>query len=513
MPTPNKSSKQKTSQPKTLFQFKYILMSVFVLIVLITGIAILRFSKANTSTSASAMYPDNPHVTKTGGELVTAKGQQVWRTSVNTISPSTIQWTGPNETLSIWPDNTPKSVMACVKVLDNKPFGVAAKFKLQIVAGNTLLSENAVTMGVTRPFKQSNSGYEVQCSQANLDQVSGSVSELTGVNYRIIMSAGSVDIAEMTRTLSGTVTSNIVLQAFRGIPATFESECLKRSGNKILISGIQNTEFRDYNVAANTIFNAKDAVWSGKSANNTFMHWPIGIAGNGPSCWYGGSYNGTWVDTDANVTWENPYHHSAGMTIRVPNFLLESLRVNNQGDGINLEESSNNFKLRGIYLSNIHDDCIQNDFLNAGILEDSLLEGCYTGFSADDFTKSHNGANKAWTIKNNLVYIKAFPTVFRGPKPGIGVLFKGWRADAPGPQLVLKHNVFMADTPTTIDSEATLGIPKNANLAGCENNIFVWLGKGDFPYSLPSCFTVTKDANLWNNAVASWKLAHPDAAN
>jgi len=37
----------------------------------------------------------------------------------------------------------------------------------------------------------------------------------------------------------------------------------------------------------------------------------------------------------------------------------------------------------------------------------------------------------------------------------------------------------------------------------------VWLGPGDYPVPLPSCFTVTKDRSVWDNAVAAWKANHP----
>ena len=52
-----------------------------------------------------------------------------------------------------------------------------------------------------------------------------------------------------------------------------------------------------------------------------------------------------------------------------------------------------------------------------------------------------------------------------------------------------------------------LGIPKGA-LANCRGNTMVWLGSGPYPARLPSCFTVTRDENVWNRAVAKWKQDH-----
>jgi hypothetical protein len=54
-----------------------------------------------------------------------------------------------------------------------------------------------------------------------------------------------------------------------------------------------------------------------------------------------------------------------------------------------------------------------------------------------------------------------------------------------------------------------MGIPPE-QLASCSNNVMVWLGSGPFPATLPSCFTITTDRAVWDNAVASWIARHPD---
>src|SRR5256885_10441721 len=56
--------------------------------------------------------------------------------------------------------------------------------------------------------------------------------------------------------------------------------------------------------------------------------------------------------------------------------------------------------------------------------------------------------------------------------------------------------------------------PPPGKLAGCANNVMVWLGAGAFPEPLPSCFTVLTGAtglDYWNGAVAQWKANHPPA--
>ena len=41
------------------------------------------------------------------------------------------------------------------------------------------------------------------------------------------------------------------------------------------------------------------------------------------------------------------------------------------------------FVLRNAYISNVRDDCVENDVLSGGLIEDSLFDGCYMGLSVD----------------------------------------------------------------------------------------------------------------------------------
>jgi len=59
--------------------------------------------------------------------------------------------------------------------------------------------------------------------------------------------------------------------------------------------------------------------------------------------------------------------------------------------------------------------------------------------------------------------------------------------------------------------ESRMGIPPG-QLQDCANNVMVWLGPGSFPATLPSCFTVTTDRSVWDNAVADWLARHPTVA-
>ncbi len=292
------------------------------------------------------------------------------------------------------------------------------------------------------------------------------------------------------------------------------STCLSRKGTRQSISKLQKTAFKNYSISNNTVIDASKAYWDGSDASGVPISWAIVVDGKGPACWYGGKYTGAWDDRSRTVTWSKDYHHAGAFTIRMNDFLVEGLRAHNQGDGIRMEQRGSNFHIKDVHLSDIHDDCVENDFLHNGITENSLFDGCYAGFSAATFEGINpDGSKNTWTIRNNLMSLKSFYTMFRPEKYGTygySMLFKGWFEKGKGPSLVLENNIFMADRPPSI---GRLDIPPNADLKSCKNNTFVWLGQGPMPYKdqLPkNCFTFTTDKRVWDNAVAQWKKQHPN---
>lgn len=67
-------------------------------------------------------------------------------------------------------------------------------------------------------------------------------------------------------------------------------------------------------------------------------------------------------------------------------YVVDGLRVDRAEDGF--APLGDGFALRNAYLSNIRDDCVENDFFSGGRIEDSLLDGCYTGISVDSTVRT-----------------------------------------------------------------------------------------------------------------------------
>jgi hypothetical protein len=284
---------------------------------------------------------------------------------------------------------------------------------------------------------------------------------------------------------------------------------LQRQGTVVEISGTQYERFRHSSTEAGLIFDATTASWPGLDASGDFITWTVTIRNAGAgSCWSGGRIFGAWDEYDPSVSWEDPYHHTGGFTIDVDNFLLDGVRIHNNGDGI--RPYGPNAHIRSAHVTDIHDDCIENDDMHALLVEDSLFDGCYVGISARTHSGSGDvdGSERVWEIRDSLFRLEPQPTVYRGDSPGHGPFFK-WDSSGVAPRVSLHNTIFRADQEP---NHGGLGIPSGMVFESCSGNVVVWLGDGPYPDSLPSCFTITTDQAVWDDAVADWYARHPENA-
>jgi hypothetical protein len=229
--------------------------------------------------------------------------------------------------------------------------------------------------------------------------------------------------------------------------------------------------------------------------------WPVSFGGGAGGCWVGGDIVGTYAQS---TPWST-FHHTGGLNFTNRDFTIEGLRVHNIGDGIRVREGAENFRITGVHLSFIHDDCVENDQLYSGVVEDSLFDGCYVAFSARPSSgESTDGRDNTETFRDNLVRLQPMPTVYKGSAPGHGGFFK-WDKNGRAPRLVIRNNIFRVDQRPNHQS---LGLPKGYEHR-CADNVVVWLGKGRYPDKLPKCFRITRDRGVWDRAVAAWQAAHP----
>jgi hypothetical protein len=196
--------------------------------------------------------------------------------------------------------------------------------------------------------------------------------------------------------------------------------------------------------------------------------------------------------------------NNAGIRFENHGFTVEGLRIDNVTDGIRTLGGA--FTVRGVWLSYVRDDCIENDRMRGGTIEDSLFDGCYVAVSErrSAETTTYDGRADLLTMRRSLVRLEPMP----GPRSGGGgTLGNGrfFKWDPMATMLALHDNVFLAEQVGQSGPDS-MGLPDT--LTSCSNNVMVWLGEGPYPAPLPSCFTVTTDPAVWHHAVADWKLRH-----
>jgi hypothetical protein len=198
-------------------------------------------------------------------------------------------------------------------------------------------------------------------------------------------------------------------------------------------------------------------------------------------------------------------HGTGAVLVDNPDSVVEDLRVDGYGDSLRLTENADDFLVRRVHFSDSRDDCIENDWLHTGAVIDSLLDGCYNAFSARTYDGQdgvEDGSLHVFRVPDSLVRLKPMERTYEDEgEPGTAGFFK-W--DDKGPMLSLHGNVFRADQPA---GTVGLDIPED-RLADCSDNVMVWLGEGDYPDELPSCFELTRDKGVWDRAVAEWKRQH-----
>ncbi len=256
---------------------------------------------------------------------------------------------------------------------------------------------------------------------------------------------------------------------------------------------------------------ARAATFLGSDTNS----YPLNLGGGSGVVFAGGAVLGQY---DRLESWDAMHtSNNAGIAFSNAQFTVEGMRIDNVTDAIR-PQNGGAFTVKGVWLSYIRDNCVEDDHLQDGLVDDSLFDGCYNAFSARPsptiMTAGSNGATKLWTIQNSLVRLQPMPAPRAASADNLGHdgFFKwhlwGDPVNSLSPKLALYGNVFMAERVGQVGGDR-MGIPPG-ELQGCANNVMVWLGTGPFPSALPPCFTVTTDRSVWDTAVGDWLRRHPD---
>lgn len=238
-------------------------------------------------------------------------------------------------------------------------------------------------------------------------------------------------------------------------------------------------------------------------------------------CWAGGAIHYT---NDLDITWwESKDPNNAGIITWTGDVIIDGVRIHNGHDAIRPRRNQDGFwTVRNSWITYNRDDCIENDFMAAGLVDDSLFDGCYVFLSSRIPDATPLDPRNVVTIQNSLIRMQDMPGPYGHDDRsimGFGQLFK--YSDA-SPDLVLRDNIFLFEDYASTKGNAD-GSPASSfgrlgfrvsegRLRECSGNIIVWTGPGEFPGDVPNdpaCVTVTTDRTVWENARAKWLAEHP----
>jgi hypothetical protein len=302
-------------------------------------------------------------------------------------------------------------------------------------------------------------------------------------------------------------------QAQQSLAARFTAEDCIRRASRTVLSGVYDQQYR-------VNFPKPDETVDARRATSTAFPfatlYPFSFGKSSPArhlCLLGGLVEGQQA---RDLTWDQVKARYDGAGLRVAAdgwYVVDGLRVENVEDGIDprgkegeYPKRGDGFVLRNLYFQYIRDDCVENDDIAGGVIEDSLFDGCNTGISErpgkGNPQLSHPApAGETLTLSRVLLRLQPMP----GPRGhsatvlGHGALFK-WSAVAN--KLVLRDSIFLVEArPNGGRSD----FPKGTQAT---NVTLVWLGDGRFPGTVPSGVTVTSDRSVWDRARAEWLRRH-----
>lgn len=203
------------------------------------------------------------------------------------------------------------------------------------------------------------------------------------------------------------------------------------------------------------------------------------------------------------------------------NTVTERSHFVNVMDGVSPRASdiAYNWIVRGVFMDHVRDDAIENDQCLAGLIEDSLVDGVFMGFSSrpgsNNECPSYAVKNNVFRVKNVLLRLECMPYPDTdngdpqnscGSGEGVGQLFK-WKGSSP-----LKVDV--RDSIFVVPSQSLNGPNSMCFPAGTYSNVtLIWQGLGPYPCSLPAGVTQTKDITIWDQARADWLQRYGCAAD
>jgi len=229
-----------------------------------------------------------------------------------------------------------------------------------------------------------------------------------------------------------------------------------------------------------------------------------------------------WGEVSQTGEWSTVYNHMAtGFRIsNSPDVTIRNVHIDGTWDGIRFiphttlnvaNGNSNGWLIEDVWMTNIRDDAIENDFAQTGTLRDSLLDGVFSAFG----TVNDQSAHGTLTVDDSIIIMKDYL------KDGVmvhGSPFK-FNTEHPenNPDLQIFNSIIAVQDPTH-NGMARLK-EAWANLTESSGNYYLNLSDTPFPanYPLPpKGFTILQGQEARDFLAAEkakWLAEHNEASN
>jgi fibronectin type 3 domain-containing protein len=184
-------------------------------------------------------------------------------------------------------------------------------------------------------------------------------------------------------------------------------------------------------------------------------------------------------------------------------YVVDGVRIDQAEDGF--MPLGDGFVLRNAYISNARDDCVENDVLSGGLVEDTLFDGCYMGISVDPGGLLHPGPtedDKPVVLDRILMRLKPLPDPVAPRAPDGLEHNRIWKLAQNIPPVIVRDSVFLVEERGAANNQ-----PFPADFTA-ENVTLVWLGDGPYPFQVPPGVTVATDPEIWEQARENWLARH-----
>lgn len=207
--------------------------------------------------------------------------------------------------------------------------------------------------------------------------------------------------------------------------------------------------------------------------------------------------------------WQNTYCNSTGVLLRDSfGAIFEGLRMRRVWDAIRITEGSSGFHLRGSWISEVRDDCIENDYLNGGLVEDTLLDGCFSGLSMrPPEGEERSAAGGPFVLRGVLMRMQGYPykeQIQEGPP---------FKVDETHAEIEIYDSILvMGNRDTVSQLRLTIGWTR---IGQCSGNLLLWIAETPWPKKFarpPECFLLVEGPEaraLWLEARRNWIDCHP----